>query len=78
MKQDYLEKSVLMGLAVVLFVILVFFVSKKKQANIYTDMACPVCGAHKVALIKKDSIMGRADFKCYSCEKHFYLTEAAE
>lgn len=77
MKQDF-DKTILMGIAVILFILLVFFVFNKKKTNIYTNMACPVCGAHKVALIKNDSIMGRADFKCYSCEKHFYLTEAAE
>lgn len=75
MKHDYVEKTVLIGIAVILFILLVFLVFNKKQSNIYTDMACPVCGAHKVALIKNDSIMGREDFKCYSCEKHFYLIE---
>jgi predicted SprT family Zn-dependent metalloprotease len=77
MLKDY-DKTILISMAVVLFCVLLFFIYTKRSKRVYSDVLCPVCGAHKVVLIKNDTVMGRQDYKCYSCKKKFYLTDAPE
>ena len=77
MVKDY-EKSILIAMAVILLFEILFFVYTKRSKRVYSDVMCPVCGAQKVVLLKNDTVIGRQDYKCYSCKKTFYLTDAPE
>ena len=72
MKKSQIIASVL-GLCLIFGTL--FYVHQRFE-GIYSEVACPVCGALKTAVIKNDSVMDVQHYKCYNCELEFTISDA--
>lgn len=72
-----MKKSQIIGTILGLCVIIgTLFYVHQYYDGIYSDIACPECGALKTAVIKNDSVMNVQSYKCYNCELEFTISDS--
>ena len=58
------------------FIFGILFYVHQRNDGIYSEIACPVCGALKTAVIENDSVLDVQHYKCYNCELEFTISDA--